>query len=171
MSDIIEEDQAPVEIAIAGELGEDNAELYEKILAVPENEECTFYFDSPGGSSYAATALVTLIRLRKLQATGIVIGECSSAAIWPFAACQKRFVSPWSVLLFHPMRWQSEENIGFIEANEWVRHYKHLNEEMDSLLARLFGVEEDVIQKWSKANRFVTGPELAEAGLVELIKV
>lgn len=168
-----DDDQEPekYEIAISGELGEDMTDLYEKLLEVPENGECTLYFDSPGGSSYAATALVSLIKLRNLNATGIVIGECSSAAIWPFAACRQRFVTRWSVLLFHPMRWQSEENIPLAEAREWVRHYKFLHEEMDVLLAKLFDADEALISRWTHPGKFVTGPELAEAGLAELIEL
>ncbi|TWT30598.1 ATP-dependent Clp protease proteolytic subunit [Blastopirellula retiformator] len=173
MNDHDEDDQEPetYEIAISGELGEDIGDLYEKLLAVPEGDECTLYFDSPGGSSYAAAALVSLIKLRRLDATGIVIGECSSAAIWPFAACRRRYVTKWSVLLFHPMKWQSEENIQLVEASEWVRHYKFLHEEMDALLARLFDADEKMISNWTHPGRFVTGPEMVEAGLAELIEL
>ena len=71
-------------------------------------------------------------RLRGLRATGIVTGECSSAALWPFAACTRRLVTPCSVLLFHPMRWQSEENVGLAEAAEWARHFGQLEKEMDA---------------------------------------
>jgi len=166
-----EEEAGPLEIVISGEFGEACTEIYEKILEVPVEGECTLYFDSPGGSSYAAIGLVSLLRIRKIQATGIVIGECSSAAIWPFAACKKRFVTPWSVLLFHPMRWQSDENIPVTEAAEWVRHYHHLNSEMDSLLASLFHTKPDLIAQWTHPGRFVTGSELAETGLAELIEL
>ena len=58
-----------------------------------------------------------MILLRQLQVTGIVTGECSSAALWPFAACRRRIVTPFSVLLFHPMKWQSEEHVGLAEAD------------------------------------------------------
>ncbi|MHC2070302.1 ATP-dependent Clp protease proteolytic subunit [Bremerella sp. T1] len=166
-----EEETGPSEIVISGEFGESCTEIYEKILEVPLEGECTLYFDSPGGSSYAAIGLVTLLRLRKINATGIVIGECSSAAIWPFAACKKRYVTPWSVMLFHPMRWQSDENIPVTEAAEWVRHYHHLNSEMDSMLASLFGTKQELIAEWTHPGRFVTGNELAATGLAELIEL
>ena len=48
--------------------------------------------------------------------TAVVTGECSSAMLWPFAACERRLVTPYSVLLFHPMKWQSEEHVGLAEA-------------------------------------------------------
>src|SRR5687768_3039146 len=82
-------DDGPCEIAIVGELAERETDIMDKLLAVPPGGECILYFNSPGGSAYAALALMSLLKLRGLKSTGIVIGECSSAAIWPFAACSR----------------------------------------------------------------------------------
>ena len=163
-----------LEFAIVGDLSESEADLSEKILSVPVGGECTIFFDSPGGSVYSALSLMTLIATRQIRATGIVTGECSSAAIWPFAACCYRQVTPFSVMLFHRMKWQSEEQVGIREATEWSRHFSSLELEMDSLLILLFGIAEDsdsasLIRKWCDEHRYVTGCELAEAGLAELI--
>ena len=164
----------PSEVAIVGDLTDNAADLVDKLLGVEPGSKCTIYFDSPGGNPYTANSLVTMIRLRGLQATGIVTGECSSAAVWPFAACARRLVTASSVLLFHPMKWQSEEQVGIREATEWSRHFSSLELEMDSLLIHLFGIAEDsdsasLIRKWCEEHRYVTGCELAEAGLAELI--
>ena len=129
------------------------------------------YFDSLGGSPYTAMALTSLIVLRGLRATGIVVGECSSAALWPFAACRRRLVTPYSVLLFHTMKWQSEENVGLREAAEWARHFGHLETQMDQLLAELLGAKPETIDAWVRAGRYMTGPELAAAGMAELIEL
>jgi ATP-dependent Clp protease, protease subunit len=99
------------EVSLVGDLTDNEADLVEKLLGVEPGGECILYFDSPGGSPYAALALTSLVLLRGLVATGIVMGECSSAALWPFAACRRRLVTRFSVLLFHPMKWQSEENV------------------------------------------------------------
>jgi ATP-dependent protease ClpP protease subunit len=114
---------------------------------------------------------MTLIKLRNLKATGIVTGECSSATLWPFAACRRRIVTPFSVMLFHPMRWQSEENVGLAEAAEWARHFGQLERDMDTLLAHLFGVPADVMHEWINPGRYVSGRELAAAGMAELIEL
>lgn len=163
--------EGPLEIAVAGDLTENQADLCEKLLSVEPGGECVLYFDSLGGSPYCGIALVSLITLRGLRATGIVAGECSSAAIWPFAACQRRLVTPLSVLLFHNMKWQSEENVGLLEAAEWARHFGQLEKDMDVLLARLFGIAPEKIVEWTHAGRYVSGPELAEAGLAELVEL
>jgi len=159
----------PVEIPLVGDLGENEADLCDKLLSVEPGGECILYIDSLGGSPYCAMALTSLIVLRGLRATGIVAGECSSAALWPLAACRRRLVTPYSVLLFHHMKWQSEENVALGEAAEWARHFEQLETDMDRLLARLLGVPRKKIADWIEAGRYVTGPELAEAGLAELV--
>lgn len=161
--------EGPPEIAFVGDLTDNEGELTEKLLSVPPGGQCTLFFDSPGGSPYCAISLMTLIRLRNLKATAVVTGECSSAALWPFAACKRRYVTRYSVLLFHPMKWQSEEHVGLAEAAEWARHFRHLESDMDTLLTDLLGVEPHVIEKWIRPGKYVTGPELAATGLAELI--
>jgi ATP-dependent protease ClpP protease subunit len=165
------EHEGPVEIAIVGDLTDSEADLTDRLLSVEPGGEVTIYFDSPGGSPYCAVSLMTLIRLRNMKATGIVTGECSSATLWPFAACQRRIVTPFSVMLFHPMRWQSEENVGLAEAAEWARHFGQLEKDMDTLLAELFGVPAETMHAWINPGRYVSGRELATAGMAELVEV
>lgn len=165
-----QDDEGPLEIAIVGDLTDHESELTDKLLGIEPGGDCTIYFDSPGGSPYCAMSLMTLIRMRRLNVTGVVTGECSSAALWPFAACRRRIVTPFSVLLFHPMRWQSEENVGLAEAAEWARHFGSLEKDMDDLLADLFQVPHDMMSKWITPGKYVSGRELAEAGLAELVE-
>ena len=165
------EDDGPVEIAIVGDLTDSEADLTDRLLGVAPGGEVTIYFDSPGGSPYCAVSLMTLIKLRDIRATGIVTGECSSATLWPFAACKRRIVTPFSVMLFHPMRWQSEENVGLAEAAEWARHFGQLEQDMDALLAHLFGVSAEAMHDWINPGRYVSGRELAAAGMAELVEL
>ena len=163
--------ESPAELAFVGDLTDNEVELTERLLSIPPGGECTVYIDSPGGSPYCAISLMTIINLRALRVTGIVTGECSSATLWPFAACRRRIVTPLSVLLFHPMKWQSEEHVGLTEAAEWARHFGHLETEMDHLLARLLGVEPDDLQQWFNPGRYLCGREFAAAGLAELVEI
>jgi len=160
--------EGPLELALIGDLTEHEADCYDKLLGIPSGSECTLYFNSPGGSAYTAISLMTLIRMRELRVTGIVTGECSSAALWPFAACTRRLVTPFSVLLFHPMKWQSEEHVQLDEAAEWARHFGRLERDMDQLLANQLGVTYERLQEWMRPGRYVSGPEFAAAGLAEL---
>ena len=161
--------EGPLEIALVGELTQHENDLCDKLLGVPPGGPCVLYFNSPGGSAYAALSLATLIAVRGLEATGVVTGECSSAAIWPLAVCRRRFVTPHSVLLFHPMKWESAEHVEIDEAAEWARHFGQLERDMDALLARLFGVELSKLADWLRPGRYVSGKEFAAAGLAQLI--
>ena len=163
--------EGPLEIAIVGELTEGEGAVSDKLLEVPPGGECILYFDSPGGSPYCAMALMSLMLLRGLRATGIVTGECSSAAVWPFAACTRRIVTPFSVLLFHTMKWQSEEHVGLAEAAEWARHFADLETDMDRLLAEMFGLPKADIDNWMKPGRYISGKEFAAAGLAEMVEL
>ncbi len=171
MDPAVQEEQGQIEIAVVGDLTDNEHELCDRLLSIEQGGECTLYFDSPGGSPYCAISLMTIILVRRLQATGIVTGECSSAALWPFAACQRRLVTPFSVLLFHPMKWQSEEHVGLAEAAEWARHFGDLERNMDNLLAELFGVPPQEMEQWINPGRYVSGSDLGKAGLAEVLDV
>ncbi len=151
------EGEGPLELALVGDLTDHEAEITDRLLSVEPGGQCTMYIDSPGGSPYCALSLMTLILVRGLRVTGIVTGECSSAALWPLAACVRRLVTPYSVLLFHPMRWQSEEHVGLAEAAEWARHFGTLEQDMDALLAELFGVSSEQMNQWITPGRYVSG--------------
>jgi ATP-dependent protease ClpP protease subunit len=164
-----EQREGPLEIAISGDLSEHEHDIYEKLLSVPPGGECTLYFNSPGGSAYAALSLASLIVLRGMNATGVVLAECSSAAIWPLAACRRRIVTAHSVLLFHPLKWESGEHVDIDEAAEWARHFAFLEKDMDVVLARLFGISVEKLAVWMRPGRYVSGHELATAGLAQLV--
>ncbi len=158
----------PWEMALCGDLTDRQADLLDRIVEFPRGSRGVLYFDSCGGSVYTGLAIGSLMRLRGLRITGIVVGECSSAALLPFAACQKRFVTVHSTLLFHPMRWQSDEDVRLEEATEWARHFKELETQLDTLLVNLLNVPPETLQGWTRPGRFVSGPELANAGLADL---
>jgi ATP-dependent protease ClpP protease subunit len=154
---------------LSGDLTDKQAELADKLMEVPRRSRGTIFIDSSGGSVFSGLALASIIRLRGLDPVAVVAGECSSAALVPFAACRRRYVTPCSALLFHPMRWQSEEDVRLEEAAEWARYFKILEEDIDGLLVRMFGCELSLIQKWTRPGKFVKGPELVEAGLAQLV--
>ncbi len=72
-------------------------------------------------------------------------------------------------MLFHAMKWQSEEHIQMSEAAEWARHFGRLEQDLDTLLCDLFGKAREQISAWAKAGKYVSGQELVTAGLAEAI--
>ena len=157
------------EVAINGDLTDKQFDLINTLIELPRKSRGTIWFDSGGGSAYVGLALCSIIRLRGLRVTGIVASECSSAAILPFAACERRFVTPHCSLLFHPIRWQSEEDVRLEEAAEWARHFKVLEEDLDQLTAKLFDISDEKVAEWTRPGKFVSGTEFVEAGLASLI--
>lgn len=159
------------EIAVIGDVDDWEADVVKSLLDLPPGSECVFYIDSVGGSVYGALAVLTLMRYRRLEATAIVIGECSSAALLLFAACKHRCVTPFSTLLFHRMRWQSDKRIASNEAYLWARHFEEMEKDIDQLQVRLFGKSEEQIRQWTEGSHYVTGPQMVQAGLAEMLEV
>jgi ATP-dependent Clp protease protease subunit len=157
------------EIPVVGEVDDWEGDVIKSLLDLPPGSACVFYIDSAGGSVYGALAVLTLLRHRRIDATAIVLGECSSAALLLFAGCRRRIVTPYSTLLFHPMRWQSEKRIEAHEAGHWARHFADMEKDIDELQIRLFGTAEDQVRAWTAGGHYVTGPQIVEAGLAELL--
>ncbi len=157
------------EMAICGDLTDKEPDFIARLMELPRNSRGLIYFDTGGGSVYVGLALASLIRLRGLKAIGVVAGECSSAALLPFAACSERYVTLHSTLLFHPIRWQSEDDVRFEEAAEWARHFRVMEHDIDQLLARMFELSEKTLQEWTRPGRFITGQEMVDAGLAKAL--
>src|SRR5262245_58445617 len=162
-------DKPRTDIAIVGELDDCEAEVIGRLLELEDGAECTLYIDSGGGRVYSAMAIMSLMLLKGLRARAIVLGACSSATLLILAGCRTRLAMPYSVFQFHPVRWESGENVEQVEASEWARHFGWLEDRCDELLARLFGTELDQIRKWSRSSRYLSGQELADAGLIQLL--
>lgn len=157
------------EMSIFGDLTEKQGDLINRLVEAPRRSRGVIYFDSCGGSAYVGLSLASLIRMRGLDVTGVVAGECSSAAVLPFAACNQRFVTRHSSLLFHPIRWQSDENVRMEEAEEWARHFRVMEDDMDDLLVRLLDFPREKLDVWTRPGRFVSGEEFAAAGLAKMM--
>jgi len=161
----------PRDIAVVGEVDDWEEDVIKALLKVPAGGSCTFYIDSGGGSVFGVLAVLTLLRQRRLQATAIVLGECSSAAVLLFAACQRRFVTSYSVLLFHRMRGQSEKRLVSNDALAWAQHFEEMEKTIEDLQVRLFGKAEEQVRDWTLSGQYVIGPQLVAAGLAELLDI
>lgn len=159
------------EIPLVGDVDDWEADVIKSLLEIREGGECVLYVDSCGGSVYGAMAIANLLRLRQLQATAVVLGECSSAAILIFACCTRRIVMPHSTFLFHRMRWQSDKRVASEEARHWASHFEELEQALDIFQTKLLGTAKDQVNKWVHEGRYLTGREVAAAGLAELMEV
>jgi hypothetical protein len=69
------------------------------------------------------------------------------------------------------MKWQSEEHVQLAEAAEWARHFGELEDAMERLLAELLGLPYPSLLDWIRPGRYVSGAQLADAGLAELVEL
>jgi len=160
------------EFALIGDVDDWESDLIKDLLELKPGSECAFHIDSAGGSVYGAMAVLSLMRLRKLKVSSYVLGECSSATVLIFAASQKRFVTRYSTMLFHKMRWESDKRVDSIEARHWAAHFQELEEDLLDLEVKLLGnVSKQHVRTWINEGRFLTGKQVAEAGLAELIEL
>jgi ATP-dependent protease ClpP protease subunit len=159
------------ELALIGDVDDWEADTIKSLLELPEGSECILYFDSAGGNPYGALAVVTLLRVRRLRATAIVLGECSSSALLVFAACQRRFTGPLCTFLFHRIRWQSDKRVLSEEARQWVKHFEQMETDLDEFQHQLFGATQSLTHDWNLQGRYVTGREMVAAGLAEMLTV
>lgn len=148
--------------------GQISTDTLSELMELKPGSSGHLYIDCSGGNSYTAVAITNLIRLRGLRLTATVLGECSSAALWPFAACIERRVASSSVLLFHPLSWESGA-LTPAEGEEWARHYVAWRRQSEQLLARLFGIDQDTLKGWTYPGTFFLGREFAKTGLAELL--
>jgi ATP-dependent protease ClpP protease subunit len=163
--------KGPEDIAVIGEVDDWEEEVVKTLLEIEPGGECTFFIDSEGGSVVGALAVLTLLRHRRLRATAVVLGECSSAALLLFAGCGRRLVTPYSTLVFHRLRSRSDKNIGASDALIWARHLDKLERDLDDLQVRLFGRAEEQVRAWTANGEYVTGQQLVAAGLAELMEL
>ena len=162
----------PAEIAVVGEVDDWEAEVVKALLEVPPGGECVFYIDSAGGSVFGALAVLTLLRQRRL--IGVRRGASANARRRR-CCCSRPAASGWvtrySTLLFHRMRWQSEKRVNAREAFHWAKHFEDMEKDIDDLQIRLFGGGDAEVREWTAEGRYVTGPQLVEAGLAEMLEL
>ena len=164
------ERQGPIEIAIVGDLTDNEPDICEKLLGVPPGGECVLYFDSIGGSAYAAMALTSLIALRGLKATGIVAGECTLRR--PLAFCGLPATAGDAderpAVSSHEMAKRRERGLGRGGGMGPALRLagKRYGLATGRHVRRLVGKKS---QEWSQPGKYVTGSELVEAGLAEMI--
>lgn len=160
------------EFALIRDVDDWEGDLIKDLLELKPGSECAFHIDSAGGSVYGAMAVLTLMRLRKLKVSCYVLGECSSATVLIFAGSQKRYVTPYSTMLFHKMRWESDKRVDSIEARHWATHFQELEGDLLDLEVKLLGnVSKQHVRNWINEGRFLTGKQVAEAGLAELVEL
>jgi len=157
------------EIVIVDDLEKCEKDVMEALLALPDRSTCRIVINSGGGSVYAGMGISTLIDMKKLKATAVVLADCSSSAVIVFATCQERLVAPHASFLFHPMQWSSDERSRLPGAMGWAKEFKRIDESCAEWIIEHLGVSRTTLLRWVKNEMYITADQLVEMGVASYI--
>lgn len=156
-----------VDAMLVGNVEDCEQDICNIILSLNEDSHLRLYINSVGGEVYSALSIAELMRLRDVRATAYVLGECHSAALIPFAACQTRFVSPSSSFLFHDMT-VGADAVSAKHIQRWSTHMHWINRQFLDTLSDMFCIPREQIDKWAGHERYLKSKDLVGAGIAAL---
>ena len=53
----------------------------------------------------------------------------------------------------------------------YARHFKLFETDLDDLISKLMNFPADKLAEWTRPGRFVSGPEMVEAGLAQMVNL
>lgn len=162
--------EGPMEIALVGDLSENQTSLCEKLLEVESGGECVLYIDSLGGSPYVAMAITTLILIRDLRnrhrGRRVLVGR--SVAL---RRLRKAFGHALQRPSFPPHEVAERGERGPGRGHGMGQAFPPTRERHGSPAGRHVPCAVQKIHAWCNPGRYIPGRDLAEAGLAELIEL
>jgi ATP-dependent Clp protease, protease subunit len=157
----------PKTFTILDEVEKCEKDLVEGLLALPSRRPCRIIINSGGGSVYASLAIATVMKMRQIQAEGIVLADCSSSALVVLSTCATRKIAPHASLLFHPMRWSSEDQARLSGAKSWAAEFDRIQRVYEDWLVTHLQLPRRTIRMWIREERYVLASELINLGVAE----
>jgi ATP-dependent Clp protease protease subunit len=131
------------------------------------DKDIYLYLNSPGGSVTAGLAIYDTMQYIRPPVSTLCIGQAASmgAILLAAGATGKRYALPHARIMIHqPMGGvQGQASDIAIQAKEILR----IREELNAILARHSGQSLEVIEKETDRDRFMTGAEAKEFGIVD----
>ena len=131
------------------------------------DKDIYLYLNSPGGSVTAGLAIYDTMQYIRPPVSTLCIGQAASmgAILLAAGATGKRYALPHARIMIHqPMGGvQGQASDIAIQAKEILR----IREELNAILARHSGQSLEVIEKETDRDRFMTGEEAKEFGIVD----
>jgi ATP-dependent Clp protease protease subunit len=135
------------------------------------DKDIYLYLNSPGGMVTAGLAIYDTMQYIRPQVSTLCLGQAASMAAVLLAAGArgKRYALPHSRIMIHqPMGGaQGQATDIDIQAREILR----IREQINEILARHTGQDVDRIQQDTDRDRFMTGQQAVEFGLVDEVIV
>lgn len=133
------------------------------------DKDIYLYLNSPGGSVTAGMAIYDTMQYIRPPVSTLCIGQAASmgAILLAAGATGKRYALPHARIMIHqPMGGvQGQASDIAIQAKEILR----IREELNDILAKHTGQSLSVIEKETDRDRFMTGLEAKEFGIVDQV--
>src|SRR5215207_4455220 len=133
------------------------------------DKDIYLYLNSPGGSVTAGLAIYDTMQYIRPPVSTLCIGQAASmgAILLAAGATGKRYALPHARIMIHqPMGGaQGQASDIAIQAKEILR----VREELNEILAKHSGQSLDVIERETDRDRFMTGLEAKEFGIVDQV--
>jgi len=160
-------------VFLSSDINDISASLVTAQLLFLESEDpdkdIYLYLNSPGGSVTAGMAIYDTMQYIRPPVSTLCIGQAASmgAILLAAGATGKRYALPHARIMIHqPMGGvQGQASDIAIQAKEILR----VREELNVILARHTGQSLDVIERETDRDRFMTGLEAKEFGILDQV--
>ena len=131
------------------------------------DKEIYLYINSPGGVVTAGLAIYDTMQYIRPSVSTLCIGQAASmgALLLTAGASGKRYALPHSRIMIHQPHGGAQGQASDIEIQ--AREILRIREEINGILARHTGQDLDRIQSETDRDRFLSGNEAVEFGLID----
>lgn len=137
-----------------------------EFLKEHSGENVTIRFNSPGGNVMTGLALYNLVKSHKGKVTGIIDGECSSAATLIFCGCKERITSSNGLMLIHGVSTFAEGKKENFE--KYIEQIEMIENQIVNIYKQTIGEDkEKQILKLMQEERYINSDEMVELGFAE----
>lgn len=158
-------------IFLVGEIEDHIANLVIAQLLFLEAEnpdkDISLYINSPGGVVTSALAMYDTMQFIKPDVSTLCIGQAASAGALLMAggAKGKRFCLPNATLMIHQVLGGYQGQGSDIEIH--AKHTLAIGKRLNEILAKHTGKSVDQVKRDTERDRFMTGEEAAQYGLID----
>jgi ATP-dependent Clp protease protease subunit len=148
-------------------------ELFQALLEfekVSPDAPATLYINSLGGDAVQGLAQYDLIRNAPFKVTGIVVGECYSAASIVLQACNVRKMLPNARMMIH-QGVLSIPKVHFNEAAVMMKENENVNRILHDVLCRHSGKTEKQLKSLLGFSTFFSPSEAIENGFCDKVHI
>jgi ATP-dependent Clp protease, protease subunit len=133
------------------------------------DKDIHLYINSPGGSVTAGMAIYDTMQFIKPNVSTLCIGQACSMGAFLLAGGEagKRFCLPHARLMIHQPLGGFQGQASDIEIH--AREILFIRERLNKIMAHHTGQPLDVIARDTDRDRFMSGPEAVEYGLIDRV--